>query len=133
MTLRELFTRIVFNICMSNTDDHARNHEAFWNGRELSLTAAYDLVPQLRTGDTAAQAMAIDRDGRRASRLGLCRQAASIYHLSDGSAEEIITQVTTSIAESWTDAAEAARLTRAERDLLWRKLILPPSINYDDF
>lgn len=28
-TLRELFSRIVFNICVSNTDDRAGNHVAF--------------------------------------------------------------------------------------------------------
>src|SRR5579863_9338750 len=37
-TLRELYARMVFNILCGNTDDHARNHAAFWNGRELSLT-----------------------------------------------------------------------------------------------
>ena len=31
-TLRELFSRIVFNILVGNTDDHARNHSAFWDG-----------------------------------------------------------------------------------------------------
>ena len=31
-TLRELFSRIVFNILCGNTDDHARNHAAFWDG-----------------------------------------------------------------------------------------------------
>ena len=34
-TLRELFSRIVFNICVGNTDDHARNHAAFWDGSRL--------------------------------------------------------------------------------------------------
>ena len=43
-TLRELFSRIVFNILSGNTDDHARNHAAFWNGNQLSLTPAYDRV-----------------------------------------------------------------------------------------
>ncbi len=28
--LRELFSRITFNILVGNTDDHARNHAAFW-------------------------------------------------------------------------------------------------------
>ena len=32
-TLRELFGRIVFNVCISNTDDHARNHAAFFDPR----------------------------------------------------------------------------------------------------
>lgn len=31
-TLRELFARMTFNILVGNTDDHARNHAAFWDG-----------------------------------------------------------------------------------------------------
>ncbi|MCD6175562.1 MAG: type II toxin-antitoxin system HipA family toxin, partial [Planctomycetes bacterium] len=42
-TLHELYGRLVFNILCSNTDDHARNHAAFWDGRELTLTSAYDI------------------------------------------------------------------------------------------
>ncbi|VAX02784.1 HIPA PROTEIN, partial [hydrothermal vent metagenome] len=36
-TLKELFSRLVFNILCGNTDDHARNHAAFWDGEMLSL------------------------------------------------------------------------------------------------
>ncbi|MBN9447928.1 MAG: HipA domain-containing protein, partial [Bosea sp.] len=42
-TLRELFGRIVFSILCGNTDDHARNHSAFWTGSSLQLTPAYDI------------------------------------------------------------------------------------------
>ena len=45
-TLTELFSRLVFNILCGNTDDHARNHAAFWDGHELILTPAYDICPQ---------------------------------------------------------------------------------------
>jgi hypothetical protein len=34
-TLRQLSSRIVFNILVSNTDDHARNRAAFWDGNQL--------------------------------------------------------------------------------------------------
>ena len=72
-TLRELFSRIVFNICVSNTDDHARNHAAFYRldprGIDLTLTPGYDICPQPRSGDSAEQALAIDRDGRRTRSL----------------------------------------------------------------
>ena len=71
--LRELFSRIVFNICVSNTDDHARNHAAFYRfdpgGIDLTLTPGYDICPQPRSGESAEQAMAIGRDGPRATRL----------------------------------------------------------------
>ncbi|MEO7570900.1 MAG: HipA domain-containing protein [Acidimicrobiales bacterium] len=59
-TLRELFGRIVLNVLVGNTDDHARNHAAFWDGERLALTPAYDICPQLRTGQEQAQA--IERD-----------------------------------------------------------------------
>jgi serine/threonine-protein kinase HipA len=39
--LREIFSRITFNILVGNTDDHARNHAAFWDGQMLTLTPAY--------------------------------------------------------------------------------------------
>ena len=38
--LRELFARIVFNGLSGNTDDHARNHAAFWDGELRALTPA---------------------------------------------------------------------------------------------
>jgi serine/threonine protein kinase HipA of HipAB toxin-antitoxin module len=36
LTLRELYSRLVFNILCGNTDDHARNHAAFRDGKPLS-------------------------------------------------------------------------------------------------
>ena len=66
-TLRELFRRLVFNIVCGNTDDHARNHAAFWDGKQLTLTPAYDICPQSRTGNEASQAMLITADSRRST------------------------------------------------------------------
>jgi serine/threonine-protein kinase HipA len=134
-TLRELFNRIVFNICVSNTDDHARNHAAFYDfdpaGRDLSLTPGYDICPQPRSGETAEQALAIDRDGRRASRLKLCVESASVYQLSAAEAQEIIDHQVSMIEAEWLDAADAARLSAVDRDLLWRRQILNPAIHDD--
>ncbi|MFK5952647.1 MAG: HipA domain-containing protein [Desulfobacterium sp.] len=53
-TLKELFSRLAFNILCGNTDDHARNHAAFWDGKALTLTPAYDICPQGRTGNEAS-------------------------------------------------------------------------------
>ncbi len=133
-TLRELFRRIVFNICVSNTDDHARNHAAFYSfdagGVDLILTPAYDLCPQPRSGDTAQQSLAIDREGGRASRLQLCEQAAPIYQLTGAQARDIIDEQLTTINEQWAAAADIAGLTAAERSLLWHRQILNPAIHY---
>ncbi|MEO6500773.1 MAG: HipA domain-containing protein [Jatrophihabitantaceae bacterium] len=128
-TLRELFARIVFNICVGNTDDHARNHAAFWDGGMLTLTPAYDLCPQLRSGTEANQAMAIGRGGQRASRLEVCRGSAEVYLLNRSEADDIIDRCVTIINEQWDDAAEAAGLTAQEKQQLWQRQILNPYIH----
>ena len=126
-TLRELFSRIVFNICVSNTDDHARNHAAFWDGKNLTLTPAYDICPQPRSGGEATQAMAIRRDGYRYSQLAGCLAAATdTYLLSRAEAKDIIDHQVNTIRSEWHDAADVARLTVAERAQLWGRQILNP-------
>jgi serine/threonine-protein kinase HipA len=130
-TLHELFGRIVFNICVSNLDDHARNHAAFWNGQALTLTPGYDVSPSMRSGDTAQQAMSIGRDGNRDSRLSVCLDNAGVYHLTRTQAGEVVDRVVGGIEEHWGDAADRAQLTEADRALAWRRLILRPSIHFD--
>ncbi|WP_426565342.1 type II toxin-antitoxin system HipA family toxin [Angustibacter sp. McL0619] len=123
---RTLFERIVFNIAVGNTDDHARNHAAFWDGRELELTPAYDLCPQLRNGTEARQAMDITADGRRDSRFALCVSAAASYGLSPQQASEIVDQQVSAIRDGWEQAADQTRLTADERQYLWGRQILNP-------
>ncbi len=127
-TLVELFRRIAVNICIGNTDDHARNHSAFWDGHELSLTPAYDLCPQPRSGREANQAMAFGPEGQRASRLRLLRESAPVYHLGDRGAEDLIQGVVAAIRESFAAAADRARLTTAEAEAFWGRQILNPYI-----
>ncbi|MFT4011628.1 MAG: type II toxin-antitoxin system HipA family toxin [Nocardioidaceae bacterium] len=126
----ELFDRIVFNVAISNSDDHARNHAAFWDGRTLGLTPAYDLAPGHRSGDTAKQALAIGREGQRDSNFVTCMDAASVYGLSRREASDSIDRITTVIRECWDEAADRARLTRAQRDRLLGRQILNPAASY---
>lgn len=132
-TLRELFARIAFNICVGNTDDHARNHAAFWDGRRelLTLTPAFDICPQVRSGGEASQAMAYGRDGERRARLPALLACAAEYHLDGTEAAEIIERITATVEREWDDAADLARLTSAERDQLLGSSVLNPSIRYD--
>ncbi|WP_370614361.1 type II toxin-antitoxin system HipA family toxin [Mumia sp. Pv 4-285] len=130
-TLHELFSRIVFNVCVGNIDDHARNHAAFWDGSTLSLTPAYDVCPQPRSGRTAQQAMAIGRDGSRESKLQVCRNAADIFMLSGRAADEIIDAQVEGIRSHWSDAADSATLTAQERAYMWERQILNPFVFED--
>ena len=126
-TLRELFSRIVFNILAGNTDDHARNHAAFWDGTTLSLTPAYDICPQPRHGRTASQAMLISGNDR-SSRIITCIAAARHFLLSDEEAFQIVKKQIRCIHENWTSACDEASLNEVERNLLWGKQFLNPFI-----
>jgi serine/threonine-protein kinase HipA len=125
-TLRELFARMTFNILIGNTDDHARNHAAFWDGEELTLTPAYDVCPYPRSGGEANQIMAIDRVGTRRSQVAVCVAAADIYHLDPDEARTIIDgQI------DWEDVCDLARMTIVDRKQLWSTAILNPYATYD--
>ena len=125
-TLRELFARITFNIIVGNTDDHARNHAAFWDGVELALTPAYDIVPQLRRGEEASQAMAIGPDGFRGSQLAGCVERAASYRLSDTEARAIIDHQIATVEEHWDAACDHAGLSDTDRRPFWGRQVLNP-------
>jgi serine/threonine-protein kinase HipA len=125
-TLRELFSRIVFNILCSNNDDHPRNHAAFWDGEALTLTPAYDICPQLRGGGETAQIMAIGRDGWRMSQVAGCVGRASVYLLSEAEAREIVDNQIETIEGQWDEVCDLAGLTEVERAGFWRRQFLNP-------
>lgn len=124
-TLRELFSRLTFNILCGNTDDHARNHAAFWNGRELTLTPAYDICPQGRTGFEATQAMLISGDDRM-SRISSCLSAAHHFQLSHEESLSVVTHQVKTIAENWEGICEEAELSDTDRALFWGRQFLNP-------
>jgi len=124
-SLRELFSRLVFNILCGNTDDHARNHSAFWDGTTLQLTPAYDICPQARTGNEASQAMLI-LGNDRLSTLDVCLAAATQFQLSVGAARDIINHQLEVIRANWDAVCEEAELTAVDKALFWRRQFLNP-------
>ena len=129
-TLRELFSRLVFNILSGNTDDHARNHAAFWDGLMLTLTPAYDICPQSRSGNEASQAMLISGENRM-SRISACLDAARHFLLSEKEAVAIVEHQISAISENWNTVCEEAGLSEIDRALLWGRQYLNP-FAFDD-
>ena len=123
--LKELFGRIVFNILCGNTDDHARNHAAFWDGSTLELTPAYDICPQSRTGQEATQAMLISGQLRH-SNLLTCLKGASNFLLSNDEAINIINHQIQVIQNSWDDICILAQLSEVERRYLMGRQFFNP-------
>ena len=130
-SLRELFSRVTFSILVSNTDDHARNHAAFWDGSMLTLTPAYDLTPSRRSGGEATQAMAIGRDGYKLSQLVGCVQRASEFLLSKAEARAIIDHQIDVIRANWEDSCDLGRLSTVERESMWERQFINPFALYD--
>lgn len=124
-TLEELFSRMVFNIFCGNTDDHARNHAAFWNGKTLSLTPAYDICPQGRAGNEATQAMLISGENRL-SKLKSCLDAAPHFLLSEADAKTIIAKQREAIEVNWEKVCSEANLSAVDRKLFWKRQFLNP-------
>lgn len=124
-TLRELYSRLVFNILCGNTDDHARNHAAFWDGKALRLTPAYDICPQPRAGNEASQAMVI-ADGNRMSRVSGCLNAAPHFLLSRSEAVAIAESQLAGIIDNWDAVRKEADLTPIDRAFLWGRQFLNP-------
>jgi len=124
-TLRELFARMTFNVLCGNTDDHARNHAAFWDGHGLRLTPAYDICPQNRTGGEASQGMIIHA-GNRLSRVAVCIDAAPAFLLSATEARKIVRAQVAGIQANWSNVCAEAELPDIERAFLWRRQFLNP-------
>ena len=129
-TLKELFSRLVFNILSGNTDDHARNHAAFWDGQMLTLTPAYDICPQSRSGNEASQAMLISGDNHM-SRISACLEVANHFLLSEKEAAAIVEHQISTISKNWATVCEEAGLSETDRALLWGRQYLNP-FAFDD-
>lgn len=125
LQLRELFSRITFNILIGNTDDHARNTAAFWDGQALTLTPAYDICPIFRLGGEATQGMIIgdETDSFRFSQVDGCVERASIYQLTEAEAREIVDNQIDVIEKGRRELFEQAEMSETERKQLGRVIL----------
>ncbi len=115
--LRELFKRLIFNVLISNNDDHARNHAALWDGKNLSLSPAYDLCPQKRGGRESNQAMLI-RDDDKKSRLETCFDSAHQFLLSRKDAITCAKELMESIIKNWSSVCEEAQISEIDQRMI---------------
>lgn len=96
----QVYRRMIFNILIGNTDDHAKNHACFWDGRWLTLTPAYDLVPTLRVGEEGNQAMEVGKLGRSSSLVNALSMAGR-FGVSKAAAVAIVDEVEAVVQANW--------------------------------
>lgn len=121
--LLELYRRMVFNILIGNTDDHARNHAFFWDGHHYQLTPAYDICPLLRVGRVATQAMRVGKQGA-VSTLVNALSGCEHFGLSKLQAEHINKELIDNIRLHWPSMCELAKLGVQDRANLAQATIL---------
>lgn len=112
--VQELFRRIMFNMLVSNTDDHPKNHAVFWDGENADLTPAYDITPQNRAGGEQLQAMPYGENAPRLSNAYQLLEHAETYLTSSKAGSEMLTAMVTTIEENWPLLASEAGMTPNE-------------------
>lgn len=124
---RELWSRMLYNILVGNTDDHARNHAVFWDGEVVRLTPAYDIDPRPRLGREANQAMAVSGDDRRA-RIATALAAAGSFGIRTDDAIAIAKWQIEMIHANFRTTAEDAGIPVALQNLLAGNAFLNPYV-----
>ncbi|MEY4093702.1 MAG: hypothetical protein RLZZ53_901 [Acidobacteriota bacterium] len=111
--IRELWRRIVFNILISNTDDHLRNHGFLYSGPTgWRLSPAYDLNPVPVDVKPRILTTAINEDDNTAS-LDVAMSVAPYFELDDARARADAGTVARAVA-TWRDEAARHGLTKEE-------------------
>lgn len=113
--MRALWRRLVFNILISNTDDHLRNHGFLYAGQEgWQLSPAYDLNPVPTDIKPRILTTAINEDDGTAS-LVLAMEVAEYFELDGAKARQIAAEVGKSVSK-WREEAARHGIGKAEID-----------------
>jgi serine/threonine-protein kinase HipA len=109
--LRELWTRIVFNMLVSNTDDHLRNHGFILvPGKGWCLSEAYDMNP---VPDAQGLKLNVSQSDN-ALDLELARSVAGYFRVPAKQADEIIWRCA-EVVRQWPSIAQRLRIPEREQ------------------
>lgn len=116
--LHQLWRRIVFNIAISNTDDHLRNHGFILTKDGWILSPAYDLNPSI---DKDGLALNIDMDNN-ALDFELAKTVGEYFRLDNKQMEAIIHEVLESVSQ-WKKIAKEIGIARSEQEIMGKAFI----------
>lgn len=110
---RELYRRMVFNILVSNVDDHLRNHGFLWSGPAgWTLSPVYDLNPTPTDVRPRILTTSISLDEATCD-IGLALSSAEYFSLGTRDSKAIINEVALATAD-WREVAVATGATQSE-------------------
>lgn len=108
--LSQLWRRIIFNIFISNTDDHLRNHGFILTASGWILSPAYDLNPSI---DKDGLSLNIDSDNNDLS-LELAKSVGIYFRLNEEKMNQIIDEVKSAVS-SWKEIAKQIGISRQQQ------------------
>tara|TARA_R110000850_G_scaffold109507_1_gene222564 strand:+ start:6841 stop:8091 length:1251 start_codon:yes stop_codon:yes gene_type:complete len=111
--LHQLWRRIVFNIAISNTDDHLRNHGFILTEKGWVLSPAYDLNPSIEKDGLSLN---IDMDDNALS-FDLAKSVGEYFRLNNTEMETILNEVL-SVVKNWKTVAQEIGIKNAEIELM---------------
>jgi serine/threonine-protein kinase HipA len=113
--LAELWRRIVFNILISNTDDHLRNHAFLYEvGKGWKLSPVYDINPD-SCGKNALSLNISETDCTQS--LDLALAAAEYFHLTMTEVKTIVEEVARAV-QNWRNVARSLNINNREIELM---------------
>jgi serine/threonine-protein kinase HipA len=111
--LHQLWKRIAFNIAISNTDDHLRNHGFILKEDGWRLSPAYDINPSI---DKDGLALNIDTSDN-ALDFQLAKSVGKYFQLNDEQMDTIIREIL-AVTQGWRKLANKIGVSRGEQDLM---------------
>jgi len=111
--LHQLWKRIIFNISISNSDDHLRNHGFLLTDEGWRLSPAFDVNPST---DKQGLALNIDMDNN-ALDFDVAKSVGEYFMLNTKQMEEILTQVKSVVAK-WRIHANAIGILKKEQEMM---------------
>jgi serine/threonine-protein kinase HipA len=112
--LIELFRRMVFNVLVTNDDDHLRNHGFLHDGAGWRLSPLYDVVPKPQVGTERRLAIGVGPEGRAAT-LENAVAGAARFNVGREQALALVEALARTVRERWEDAFRLAGLSAADR------------------
>jgi serine/threonine-protein kinase HipA len=111
--LQELWRRIVFGICVANTDDHLRNHGFILHQDGWKLSPAYDLNPNEYSMGLKLNINETDN----ALELDLAVEVAPYFRIPNTRVNAIIGEIR-GVVKDWKNIATALHISRSEQELV---------------
>ncbi len=113
--LVQLWRRIVFSICVSNMDDHLRNHGFLLRPEGWALSPAYDMNPVATADGLKLNVSEYDNS----LSLDLSREVAKYFRIKAPRAEQILGEVVAAVRD-WRAAATSLGIPASEQNRMAR-------------